>query len=184
MYKSKAEKVFTRFSVWFVPTKMNAHYSLLSLMPRNYCTQRRCKLSFSSGIFANSSAVANSLRSSEERVYEVVLKQAALVRKQRRESALDLKKPIESDWNRLNEAYERCREVCAEYDNTFYLGIYTCSFSSSVCMVDLALVVIYFVSNTLFVFTEKYILGNDFCVFQCLEWWKAQINQKKKKRFQ
>ncbi|KAK7849735.1 phytoene synthase [Quercus suber] len=112
---------------------MNAHYSLLSLMPRNYCTQRRCKLSFSSGIFANSSAVANSLRSSEERVYEVVLKQAARVRKQGRESALDLKKPIESDWNRLNEAYERCREFCAVYDNTFYLGIYTCSFSSSVC---------------------------------------------------
>uniref|UniRef100_A0A7N2MD12 15-cis-phytoene synthase n=2 Tax=Quercus lobata TaxID=97700 RepID=A0A7N2MD12_QUELO len=100
---------------------MNAHYSLLSLMPRNYCTQRRFKLSFSSGIFANSSAVANSLRSSEERVYEVVLKQAALVRKQRRESALDLKKPTESDWNRLNEAYERCREVCTEYGNTFYL---------------------------------------------------------------
>ncbi|KAM4105375.1 hypothetical protein ACJW30_06G227800 [Castanea mollissima] len=104
-------------------------------LPRNYCTQRRCssnklssKPSFSSGVSAYSRAVANLSRSSEETVYEVVLKQAALVRKHRRESELDLKKPVENDgtttidWNRLNEAYERCREFCADYDNTFYLG--------------------------------------------------------------
>ena len=127
--------------LWVVCPKENAH-SLLSLVPRNCCTQRRCsnsnkllssKPSFSSGVAAYSSAVANPSRSSEERVYEVVLKQAALVREKRGESALRLKKPIEtdctSDWNLLNDAYERCGEVCAEYAKTFYLG--TCSFSSS-----------------------------------------------------
>ncbi|XP_075671664.1 phytoene synthase 2, chloroplastic-like [Castanea sativa] len=125
--------------LWVVCPKDNAH-SLLSLVPRNCCTQRRCsssssgsnkllssKLSFSSGVAAYSSAVANPSRSSEERVYEVVLKQAALVREWRRESALGLKKkPIETDgttdWNLLNDAYERCGEVCAEYAKTFYLG--------------------------------------------------------------
>ncbi|XP_023894461.1 phytoene synthase 2, chloroplastic [Quercus suber] len=122
--------------LWVVCPKENAH-SLLSLVPRNCCTQRRCsssssnkllssKLSFSSGVAAYSSAVAHPSRSSEERVYEVVLKQAALVREQRRESALGLKKPIETDcttdWNLLNDAYERCGEVCAEYAKTFYLG--------------------------------------------------------------
>ena len=119
-------------------------------LPRNYCTQRRCssnnklssKPSFSSGVSAYSTAVANLSRSSEERVYEVVQKQAALVREHRRESELDLKKPVENDgtstgttdWNRLNEAYERCREFCADQDNTFYLGIYTCSFCTLVCI--------------------------------------------------
>ena len=119
-------------------------------LPRNYCTQRRCssnnklssKPSFSSGVSAYSRAVANLSRSSEERVYEVVLKQAALVREHRRESELDLKKPVENDgtststtdWNRLNEAYERCREFCADHDDTFYLGIYTCSFRTLVCI--------------------------------------------------
>ncbi|KAM3698943.1 hypothetical protein ACJW31_06G224800 [Castanea mollissima] len=109
--------------------KENAH-SLLSLMPRNYC---RCssnklssKLSFSSGVTAHSSAVANPSRSAEERVYEMVLKQADLMREHRRKTAMDLEKPIENDgntnWNRLNEAFERCREVTAEYAKTFYLG--------------------------------------------------------------
>nr|POE58436.1 phytoene synthase, chloroplastic [Quercus suber] len=110
--------------------KENAH-SLRSLMPRNYC---RCsssdklssKLSFSSGVSAYSSAVANPSRSVEERVHEVVLKQADLMREHRRKTAMDLEKPIENDrnihWNRLNEAFERCREVTAEYAKTFYLG--------------------------------------------------------------
>ncbi|XP_050249416.1 phytoene synthase 2, chloroplastic-like [Quercus robur] len=110
--------------------KENVH-SLLSLMPRNYC---RCsssnklssKLSFSSGVSAYSSAIANPSRSVEERVHEVVLKQADLMREHRRKTAMDLEKPIENDgntnWNRLNEAFERCREVTAEHAKTFYLG--------------------------------------------------------------
>lgn len=98
---------------------------LLTLMPRNG-RGRRCKSSPNGVSAACSSAVAHPSRSSEERVYEVVLKQAALVR----ESPLNLKKPIEttdgmSDWNLLNEAYERCGEVCAEYAKTFYLGTST-----------------------------------------------------------
>lgn len=67
-------------------------------------------------------------RSSEERVYEVVLKQAALVREER---PLDFKTSssssdygMSSSWDLLNEAYDRCGEVCAEYAKTFYLGMY------------------------------------------------------------
>ncbi|PON89693.1 Squalene/phytoene synthase [Trema orientale] len=112
--------------------KENAQ-SLLSLVPKNGGPRRpkMCsKLGFSTGSLAFSSTVANPARSSEEKVYEVVLKQAALVREQRRpkekEKALDLTQPIETDgttnWDLLNEAYERCGEVCAEYAKTFYLG--------------------------------------------------------------
>ncbi|TYJ37984.1 hypothetical protein E1A91_A05G412000v1 [Gossypium mustelinum] len=52
---------------------------------------------------------------SEEKVHEVVLKQAALVKQQRPNEGC-------KDWDLLNEAYERCGEVCAEYAKTFYLG--------------------------------------------------------------
>jgi phytoene synthase len=87
------------------------------------------KLSLSSGVWAYSGTVANPARSSEEKVYEVVLKQAALVREQRKpkEKNLNLNPPtIQTDgttnWGLLNEAYDRCGEVCAEYAKTFYLG--------------------------------------------------------------
>ncbi|GAV88106.1 LOW QUALITY PROTEIN: SQS_PSY domain-containing protein, partial [Cephalotus follicularis] len=77
------------------------------------------RLNFSNGVLAFSSAVANPSRSSEEKVYEVVLKQAANVREQRREK-------VETDettsCHLLNEAYGRCGEVCAENAKTFYLG--------------------------------------------------------------
>ncbi|KAB8388301.1 hypothetical protein FH972_024775 [Carpinus fangiana] len=115
----------TAVLLWVVCPVENAQ-PLLSLVPRNGRRGRSCKLSSTGVSAACSSAVAHPSRSSEERVYEVVLKQAALVREQRGESALDLKKPIESDgmadWNLLNEAYQRCGEVCAEYAKTFYLG--------------------------------------------------------------
>ncbi|KAA3464464.1 phytoene synthase 2, chloroplastic [Gossypium australe] len=52
---------------------------------------------------------------SEEKVHEVVLKQAALVKQQRPNEGC-------KDWDLLNEAYERCGEVCAEHAKTFYLG--------------------------------------------------------------
>ncbi|XP_022136530.1 phytoene synthase 2, chloroplastic-like [Momordica charantia] len=111
--------------------------SLLSPKPRissKWATgSKLCsRLSFSSGgVSASSAAVANpSSRSSEERVYEVVLKQAALVREPKRErereKALDWEKPVQNegvpDGNLLAEAYARCGEVCAEYAKTFYLG--------------------------------------------------------------
>lgn len=86
-------------------------------------------------VSAISTSVASPSRSSVERVYEVVLKQAALVREQRTEKALDVKKPEEAEGltggDLLNEAYERCGEVCAEYAKTFYLGNF--AFSLCVC---------------------------------------------------
>ncbi|KAI4308133.1 hypothetical protein L6164_031237 [Bauhinia variegata] len=103
-----------------------------SLLGLSWRAQRRFRLwsriSFASGVSAFSSAIAEPSRSSEERVYEVVLKQAALVREQRKETderALNLDKPVEGDFTNgdvLNAAYDRCGEVCAEYAKTFYLG--------------------------------------------------------------
>nr|AKT74332.1 phytoene synthase [Rosa rugosa] len=64
--------------------------------------------------------------SSEQKVYDVVLKQAALVEKQLRTSGDDVDvKPdiiLPGNLSLLSEAYDRCREVCAEYAKTFYLG--------------------------------------------------------------
>ncbi|XP_050379838.1 phytoene synthase 2, chloroplastic [Argentina anserina] len=82
------------------------------------------------GIPILSSMVANPageiVVSSERKVYDVVLKQAALVEKQLRTSGddVDVKPDIALPGNMslLSEAYDRCREVCAEYAKTFYLG--------------------------------------------------------------
>eukprot|EP01018_Ginkgo_biloba_P002655 Gb_27208 [translate_table: standard] len=62
--------------------------------------------------------------SSEQRVHDVVLKQAAMVGKQKSKNQLDVKPEIVSPITieLLNQAYERCGEVCAEYAKTFYLG--------------------------------------------------------------
>lgn len=63
--------------------------------------------------------------SSEKKVYDVVLKQAALVKRQLI-STDDLEvKPdiiVPGNLGLLSEAYDRCGEVCAEYAKTFYLG--------------------------------------------------------------
>ncbi|KAE8659478.1 Phytoene synthase [Hibiscus syriacus] len=109
--------------LWMVCPKGNAT-ALLSLIPRG--GKKPKKRSFR-GVSAISGAVANPVRSSEQRVYDVVLKQAALVKEQRGKKALDLEKTSEktdgfTDWDLLNEAYDRCGEVCAEYAKTFYLG--------------------------------------------------------------
>ncbi|KVI03037.1 Squalene/phytoene synthase [Cynara cardunculus var. scolymus] len=64
--------------------------------------------------------------SSEQLVYDVVLKQAALVKEQMRSREEDMEvKPdivLPGTLGLLNEAYDRCGEVCAEYAKTFYLG--------------------------------------------------------------
>ncbi|KAM7264820.1 hypothetical protein ACFE04_002503 [Oxalis oulophora] len=70
-----------------------------------------------SSAFSTSTTITN--QSSEEKVYETVLKQAALVREQQQ---LDQNTDIIINGDLLNEAYERCAEVCAEYAKTFYLG--------------------------------------------------------------
>jgi len=94
-------------------------------------SQRRLSgLSFASGVSAFSGAVATETsRSSEERVYEVVLKQAALVKENKRGTniGLDFDKEVGADFangDLLNVAYDRCGEVCAEYAKTFYLGAF------------------------------------------------------------
>ncbi|KAJ0963879.1 hypothetical protein J5N97_029001 [Dioscorea zingiberensis] len=63
--------------------------------------------------------------SSEKKVYDVVLKQAALVKDQKRsDTAVDVKPDmvVPGTMYLLKEAYDRCGEVCAEYAKTFYLG--------------------------------------------------------------
>ncbi|KAL7614114.1 phytoene synthase 2, chloroplastic isoform X1 [Lactuca sativa] len=63
--------------------------------------------------------------SSEQMVYDVVLKQAALVKEHiRAREDLEVKPDIvlPGTLSLLNEAYDRCGEVCAEYAKTFYLG--------------------------------------------------------------
>ncbi|KAL3637376.1 Syntaxin-like protein psy1 [Castilleja foliolosa] len=62
---------------------------------------------------------------SEQKVYDVVLKQAALVKRQLKSSEdLEVKPDIvlPGSLSLLKEAYDRCGEVCAEYAKTFYLG--------------------------------------------------------------
>ncbi|KAL8211235.1 hypothetical protein R6Q57_005672 [Mikania cordata] len=63
--------------------------------------------------------------SSEQLVYDVVLKQAALVKEQMRAKEEVEVKPdivLPGTLGLLSEAYDRCGEVCAEYAKTFYLG--------------------------------------------------------------
>lgn len=64
---------------------------------------------------------------SEQRVFDVVLKQAAVVNRRLQESqgsSLEVKPGIASTdpLDLLSEAYLRCGEVCEEYAKTFYLG--------------------------------------------------------------
>nr|ATN29025.1 phytoene synthase [Zoysia matrella] len=66
--------------------------------------------------------------SSEQKVYDVVLRQAALLKRQLRTQApappiLDVRpQDLEIPRNGLKEAYDRCGEICEEYAKTFYLG--------------------------------------------------------------
>ncbi|KAK7259723.1 hypothetical protein RIF29_25336 [Crotalaria pallida] len=77
-----------------------------------------------SNVLANP-ATGEVVVSSEQKVYEVLLKQASLVkRKLSSTGELEVKPDITLPENLslLSEAYDRCREVCAEYAKTFYLG--------------------------------------------------------------
>uniref|UniRef100_A0ACD5ZXK5 Uncharacterized protein n=1 Tax=Avena sativa TaxID=4498 RepID=A0ACD5ZXK5_AVESA len=76
-------------------------------------------------------ATAPARTATEEAVYEVVLRQAALVeelqgKKRTRDAGTrrwrEEEQEAELGWGLLGDAYERCGEVCAEYAKTFYLG--------------------------------------------------------------
>ncbi|CAK7346641.1 unnamed protein product [Dovyalis caffra] len=124
--------------LWVICPKENASFAattLFSLVPKSGLQLSRypkvcSRQKLSNGVFAAaslSSAVVNLPRSSEEKVYEVVLKQAALVKEQKKERALDVRKGNDqaesmTRGDLLNGAYNRCGEVCAEYAKTFYLG--------------------------------------------------------------
>nr|QMU23689.1 phytoene synthase 2 [Eleocharis dulcis] len=62
--------------------------------------------------------------SSEKKVYDVVLKQAALVKRKLSSTDLDFGPELllPGTIPVLKEAYDRCGEVCEEYAKTFYLG--------------------------------------------------------------
>ncbi|ONK74473.1 uncharacterized protein A4U43_C03F6640 [Asparagus officinalis] len=81
-----------------------------------------CVPVYSNGYTVSSSFVASPWRSSEEIVSEVVLKQASLVQEQRKKGVGEEEAAAPMSRNLLDEAYERCGEVCAEYAKTFYLG--------------------------------------------------------------
>lgn len=65
--------------------------------------------------------------SAEQRVYEAVAKQVAIVEREQsrsRCSLVDVRPDLTpvSTLEMLDDAYVRCGEVCAEYAKTFYLG--------------------------------------------------------------
>ncbi|KAF8692379.1 hypothetical protein HU200_039709 [Digitaria exilis] len=61
--------------------------------------------------------------SSEQKVYDVVLKQAALLKRQLRTPLVGVRRQdLDMPRNGLREAYNRCGEICEEYAKTFYLG--------------------------------------------------------------
>lgn len=69
-----------------------------------------------------------SFMSAEQKVYDVVAKQAAMVDEQGRKNLLQDVRPDltpGSTAELLGEAYVRCGEVCAEYAKTFYLGTFS-----------------------------------------------------------
>ncbi|CAM0908533.1 unnamed protein product [Alopecurus aequalis] len=67
-------------------------------------------------------AAVAELVSSEQKVYDVVAKQAALLRRQLRPTTARKKLVEAMPQGGLKEAYGRCGEICEEYAKTFYLG--------------------------------------------------------------
>uniref|UniRef100_A0A0A9CZH4 Y1 n=1 Tax=Arundo donax TaxID=35708 RepID=A0A0A9CZH4_ARUDO len=99
------------------------------------CSLNYACLGIEPGEAGRSSAVYSSLAvnpageaviSSEQKVYDVVLKQAALLKRQLRTQTppvLDVRpQDLEMQRNGLKEAYDRCGKICEEYAKTFYLG--------------------------------------------------------------
>uniref|UniRef100_A0A0D9WUD5 15-cis-phytoene synthase n=1 Tax=Leersia perrieri TaxID=77586 RepID=A0A0D9WUD5_9ORYZ len=71
------------------------------------------------------SPAGEAIITSEQKVYDVVLKQAALLKRQLRPQPQVIpvtSKELELPRNGLKQAYDRCGEICEEYAKTFYLG--------------------------------------------------------------
>ncbi|CAN1850852.1 Phytoene synthase, chloroplastic [Linum perenne] len=98
--------------LWVVGPTENA--TIASSLPnlRTGWNRRRLRIPSSCCAVYTGAAAAVPTRSSEEKVYEVVLKQAALVKELQKRTELE----------DAMAAYDRCGEVCAEYAKTFYLG--------------------------------------------------------------
>ncbi|KAH9288043.1 hypothetical protein KI387_032160, partial [Taxus chinensis] len=62
--------------------------------------------------------------SSGQVVYDSVMKQAAMLKRKTKSGLLDVKPDLVPSGTKqiLNEAYERCGEICLEYGKHFYLG--------------------------------------------------------------
>ncbi|XP_064970609.1 phytoene synthase 2, chloroplastic-like isoform X1 [Musa acuminata AAA Group] len=117
--------------VWVVSPKESIRCSLLNQfieVKRRSWRRSSVAWSFSrpaptSGHSVPASLVVTPSRTSEELVYEVVLRQAALVGETRRKRPATVQlPPVPLRGDLLYEAYERCGEVCAEYAKNFYLG--------------------------------------------------------------
>lgn len=117
--------------VWVVSPKESIRCSLLNqFIEVKRRSWRRSSVEWScsrpaptSGHSVAASLVVTPPRTSEELVYEVVLRQAALVGETRRKRPATVQlPPVPLRGDLLDESYERCGEVCAEYAKTFYLG--------------------------------------------------------------
>lgn len=116
---SKPKNHQRRRSRWnFYSIYSDSKYSCVSFEPEN-----------NGNLITRSSLIASPAGevgiSSEQKVYDVILKQAALVKDQKRIKAYNDVKPeivLPGTMYLLKEAYDRCGEVCAEYAKTFYLG--------------------------------------------------------------
>ncbi|CAL5040739.1 unnamed protein product [Urochloa decumbens] len=88
--------------------------------PRMLCSLRYACLGLGLGLDPpRTSAVV----SSEQKVYDVVLRQAALLKRQLRTPVIGVRpQDMEMPRSGLKEAYHRCGEICEEYAKTFYLG--------------------------------------------------------------
>ncbi|RWW12089.1 hypothetical protein GW17_00024259 [Ensete ventricosum] len=78
-----------------------------------------------SSLVTIAAAAADVAVPSEQKVYDVILKQSSLVKKKSAlTTALDVKPDfaIPGSLSLLKEASDRCGEDCAEYAKTFYLG--------------------------------------------------------------
>ncbi|KAL9266659.1 Phytoene synthase, chloroplastic-like protein [Drosera capensis] len=99
--------------------------SMQNWNPRCYNVERKKRNRFPVVSSMIATPVGEMAISSEQKVYDVVFKQVALVSRQLRSGGdLDVKPDIAlpGTLGLLSEAYDRCGEVCAEYAKTFYLG--------------------------------------------------------------